>query len=78
MTACTTDFDNRSLYHAFMKADGRIAIKNYRQNKSSKLQALPIRFVAKLAVALERRRAVGLTRSKTRDVPNERGNEHAS
>ena len=43
-TACTADFDNRSLNHAFMKADWRISVKDYRWNKHLKVQLTQVPF----------------------------------
>ena len=37
MASCTVDFHNPACYHALMKADLRISVKDYRRNKNLKI-----------------------------------------
>ena len=41
---CTVGFDNGGLSHAFIKADWRISVKDYRRNKNLKVQLTPVPF----------------------------------
>ena len=44
MDLCTADVSNSFCYHALMKADLRISIKDYRRNKNLKIQLVRVPF----------------------------------
>jgi hypothetical protein len=46
MTSCTVVFYKPGCYHALMKADLRISIKDYKRNKNLKIQLVHVPFSA--------------------------------